>query len=110
MSTIKKNKFQESLELSNKEIKGKRAALFAQDAEIDSKDYIRGMTDTQRALERKLMNLEDFHADSTTTLKVTTDGFNSKEWIKNINETTVQLKLLNVKIDVAKEIHDKYFM
>ena len=55
------------------------------------------------------MNLEDFHADSTTTLKVTKDGFDSKSWIKELNEVTMEITLLEQEIKIAKSIHDTYF-
>jgi hypothetical protein len=109
MGTIK-NKFTKSLEMSHKEIKGKRAAMFATDAELDSSNYLRNLETKKRTLDRTLMNLEDFHADSTTTLKVTKDGFDSKSWIGQMNETTVAIALLEAKITIAKTIHATYFL
>lgn len=108
-TTTKKNKFRRSLEMSHKEIKGKRSEMFAVDAEDDSEEYIRELVNKRKVLTRKLMNLEDFHADSTTTLKVTKDGFDSKQWVKEINQTEVALALLNSEITVAERIHAKYF-
>lgn len=104
-----KAKFQTNLEMSHKDIKGKRALMFSEDAKEDSAEYIRGLKSKAREYDRKLMNLEDFHVSSTTSLEVTKDGFNSKIWVKEMNETTVLSKLHNVKIAEAEKIHKTWF-
>lgn len=106
---VAKNKFVKSLELSHKEIKGKRAKMFAVDAEEDSAEFIREINKRKRETERTLLNLEDFHADSTTTLKVTKDGFNSAAWVAQINEAKLELTLIEQELKIAEDIHKEYF-
>lgn len=110
MATAKKNKFTKDLELNHKQIKAKRAKMFAVDAEEDSNEYIRGLKAKKRDYDRTIMNLEDFHADHTTSLKVTTDGFDTKEWVRQMNETSVKLALIEQKIAIAEKLHNKYFV
>ena len=102
-------KFERNLALSHKEITDKRSAMLNEDARLDSTDYMRVLLDANRKLQRKLANLEDFHADSTTTLKVTADGFDSKSWIEQMNETKYKLFILSDKIAIANAIHNEYF-
>jgi hypothetical protein len=105
----KKSKFQTNLEMSHKDIKGKRAKIFFEDGKEHSAELVRDLRSKGRTLERKLLDLEDFHADSTTSLKVTTNGFDSKEWILQMNNVTNALKLHSVKIKTAEDIHKEWF-
>lgn len=108
-STKKKSKFQTHLELSHKDIKGKRATMFFEDAKEDSAQHIRTLKTKKREFERKLMNLEDFHVSSTTSLEVTKDGFDSALWVKEMNNIQINLQLHGVKVNIAEKIHKDWF-
>ena len=105
----KKSKFQKHLELGHKDIKGKRATMFFEDAKEESADYVRILKSKKREFDRKLLNLEDFHTSSTTSLNVTKDGFDSSTWVEEMNKTKVQLALHTVKVDIAEGIHKEWF-
>lgn len=104
-----KNYFTKQLELSNKEIRGKRAEFLGIDAKKESKSFIDKLKSEKRDLERELMNLEDFNVSMTTSLKVSKDGFNVKVWVENMNRVTTELFLKKQDIKIAKKIHKKYF-
>ena len=105
----KMTKFEKDLSMSHKDIKGKRAKIFTTDAKIDSENFIRNLTEKKREIEKQIFNLEDFHVDSTTSLKVTTAGFDSADWVEKLNDLEVKLILLEQRIIVANKIHDKWF-
>jgi len=105
----KKSKFQKHLELGHKDIKGKRATIMFEQGKDVSEEFVRNLRKKKRQLEHDLLDLEDFHVNHTTSLKVTADGFNSEDWIKGLNTTKVNIKLLQVKLDVAEQTHKEWF-
>lgn len=104
-----KSKFQKHLELGHKDIKGKRATIMFEQGKDHSEEYVRNLRKQKRQLEHDLLDLEDFHVGNTTSLYVTKEGFASKEWIEQLNKTKVNLKLLQVKVDIAEETHKEWF-
>lgn len=105
----KKAKFQRHLEMGHKDIKGKRATIMFEQGKDHSEEYVRGLRKRKRQLEHDLLDLEDFHVGHTTSLHVTKEGFASKEWIEGLNNTKVNLKLLEVKVSISEEIHKEWF-
>ena len=106
---VKKSKFQKHLELGHKEIKGKRATIMFEQARDCSEEFVRDLKKKKRQLEHDLLDLEDFHVNQTTSLKVTGDSFRPQTWIEELNKTKVNLKLMQVKLDVSEEIHKEWF-
>jgi hypothetical protein len=104
-----KSKFEVQLNLNHKEIKGKRAKMFYQDGKDHSENMIRNLKMIKRNYERKLVDLEDFHGNSTTSLSVTKDGFNSKSWIESMQAVKVELVLHNAQLKIAEATHNEWF-
>jgi len=65
--------------------------------------------DTLRGLKRKEMGLEDMHPDSTTTLKVTKDGFDSHNWANQLIGVRIAIKLQEQKLKIAEDTYTEYF-
>jgi hypothetical protein len=93
-----KSKFVKNLEATHKEIRGKRASLICEDSKFAFEERLRSSEVQKRKLERTLANLEDFHPDSTTTLKVTSKDFNPDSWVKELCDTKLELALLTQKM------------
>jgi hypothetical protein len=49
------------------------------------------------------------HPDSTTTLKVTKDGFDSYNWANQLIEVRIAIKLQEQKLKIAEDTYSEYF-
>jgi hypothetical protein len=103
------SKFKNNLTLSNKELKAKRAGVVEEDAKIGAQDVIRVLTDKRRVLKRKLMDLEDFGPENTTSLRPTAKGFSGENWFNELASAKLELKLLNAKIKIYKKAYSNQF-
>lgn len=104
-----KNLFVRNLELTNKEIKGKRAIMYSEDAEIASQTFLDNLTTKRRNLNRSLLDLEDFHPETNTSLRVTKSNFDAQSWVSQMNRVQLDLALIEAEIKIAEAIHNKYF-
>ena len=104
-----KAKFQKHLELGHKDIKGKRATIMFEQAKDCSEEFVRDLKKKKRQLEHDLLDLEDFHVNHTTSLKVAEDKFKPDGWISELNKTKVNIQLLDVKLNIANETHKEWF-
>jgi len=102
-------KFQKNLQASHKEIRGKRATFLNEEAEVSMRRQLDQEKDTLRGLKRKEMGLEDMHPDSTTTLKVTKDGFDSHNWANQLIGVRIAIKLQEQKLKIAEDTYTEYF-
>lgn len=103
------SKFKSNLTLSYKEIRGKRADLVTEDVKIAQEDIIRSLSDEKRALERKLMDLEDLSPDSEMSLHPGRKEFDPTHWVKTVQDTKVQLALIDQKLIIANETNVEFF-
>ena len=103
------NKFTKNLEATNKEIKGKRAQMIAIEVQEEQTDLLTKLKREKRALDKKLMDLEDLSPDSAYSLRPTAKDFNAKNWVKEIQDTKVSLRLIEVQIEIAEDTFKEYF-
>lgn len=109
MPVSKTNKFTKNLTLSYKDIRGKRAEFISDDAQNAQEELIRDLQTKKRAFEKKLLNLEDLSPDSEMSLHPTKGSFDGKQWVKEIQDTKVNLQLLEVQLTIANATYDEYF-
>jgi hypothetical protein len=102
-------KFQKNLQASHKEIRGKRADFLNEEAEVSMRRRVDVEKDELRGLRREEMGLEDMHPDSTTTLKVTKEGFDSGYWATQLIEVKTAIKLQEQKLKIAEDTYSEYF-
>jgi hypothetical protein len=105
----KQTKFQKNLKMSHSDIRGRKADFIFEDAKAESISYIQEIESRLRNTNRSIASLEDLSPDSTTSLKVTPDGFNSKQWITELNNHRMNREIIQDELNVAKEIHTEYF-
>jgi hypothetical protein len=103
------NKFTRNLQLSNKEIKDKRAAMIGEDASIAQTEIIQEIVARKRKLDRRLLNLEDMSPESTMSLNPGRADFIAANWAKEVQFTKCELKMVNIELEVALETNDEYF-
>lgn len=107
-SQLKNTPIFKKINLSNKDIKGKRAEMFAVDIIEASDKILRDRRDKIRKLEKDLMNLEDFHPDSSYSLKVLDKPLDAEAWLKSINSIKLQIKLENDALQIEQSTHIEY--
>ena len=105
----KTNKFTRNLQLSNQEIKDKRAIMIAEDAQIAQTQLIQEISARKRKLDRKLLELEDVSPASTTSLNPSRTDFSPLAWTTAIQFTKCELRMVNVELEVALETNEEYF-
>lgn len=103
------NKFTKNLTLSHKDVRGKRATFIAKNAEDAQIDLVRSLEAQSRALESKLLNLEDLQPDSSVSLRATGSDFDAATWVAEMQSTKMALALKNVEVDLAKGTLTEYF-
>lgn len=102
-------KFEKQLALSNKEIISNRAAMFAASARVASEENVRILGHQKMAIEFKIADLQDLNISNNQSLKVLKDGFNAAEWIQELQDLKMELKVVLEQLEVAVEIHEEYF-
>ena len=107
--TTTKNVFQQMLEKSHKEIRGQRAQLLAKDAERKMRKVVESKEEKVEDLEMKVLNLSDLSPDSTTTLKVTKEGFDAKSWSEQLIAAEVNLTIAKQELSIAQNTYKKFF-
>lgn len=103
------NKFTTNLQLSNKEIKDKRAVMICEDAEESQIELVAEIKKRKRTLEKELMDLEDMSASSADSLHPGKKGFVASEWTKSIQGVKVALRMIEVELEIANETTNEYF-
>lgn len=106
---IRKSPFQSMLEKSHKEIRGQRASLLSKDAERKMRKVMEAKEEIVEDLEMKVLNLSDLSPDSTTTLKVTKNGFDAKSWAEQLIDTKTQLRVAQEELKIALQTYNEFF-
>ena len=104
------NKFEQTIGATNKEIKGKRAALIAADVASAQTKLVQLLEDEKRVLTRRLMDLEDLSPDSALSLNPTKVGFDAKKWVNEMQTVKIQLIENAVMLKCAEETMAEYFV
>lgn len=60
-------------------------------------------------LENKIVNLTDIAPDNTYSLRPGGPDFNATEWVKELFDTKLKLSMVDVKLDVVKNIKKEWF-
>ena len=98
------NKFTKNLSASNKEIKGKRAIMFGEDALAATTALVQREKSAERDISRTIMDLEDLSPNYTTSLNPVKSDFNAKQWVEDLWAAKVKLRLQKVKVSEAEDI------
>lgn len=103
------SKFFNNLNASHADIKAKRAEIICQDAKAAQQKLIDELSQKDRDLQRKLMSLEDLGPDSTISLNPISGSFNASDWVKEVQEVKIELRLNSVELEIAKATYTEYF-
>ena len=103
------NKFQRNLKQSNREIKGKRADIVAEDAKIAIEDLVRREKNILRNLDKEEVSLTDIYPDSEFSLMAAQANFDAPRWIDRLFEIKLEKAVQKVKLDAALAIAEEWF-
>jgi len=103
------SKFVSNLVKDSKGIKQQRAEILAEETKNEQDDLVREITKRKRDLEIKLLNLTDLSPDNTYSLKPGGEGFNPKSWVREIQNTKIELLNIAVELKAANETTAEWF-
>lgn len=105
-----KTKFATTLARDNKQIRADRAVRISEgvaDAQARLVMDIRGQI---RGKEDELSAMTDLSTDNTnTTLNVISPSFNANDFVGKINTLKTEIKMLNIKLEIAEETTQEWF-
>jgi hypothetical protein len=103
-----KGAFVNSLRRNNKKIREDRAAAIAEDAQTLYRRTVEDLVRSIRKLQMDRNSLLDLSATDTTSLMVATD-FKSDEFVAKDISMGVEIRQLEIKLDVAKKRYEYLF-
>ena len=108
MATTKSN-FRKRLDASGEKIIATRAKMIETQTKRKSEAHVRQIEDEILDVQDKLLELDDFQRTSSTSLNPTNDSYDPEQYITQRNRREIKLVELNVKLDVAKRVHNELF-
>ena len=103
------SKFAKQLSASNKDIKGQRAEMLAQEVGLEADDLVRGLKKEKIALTNKIMRLTDLAPDSKDSLRPASKDFDAKTWVRELHQAKMDLKLKDIELKEAEAICTEWF-
>ena len=104
---MSKSKFLKQIIVSHKDIREQRAANLAKRAEMEQESYVRDLEKRKFDLQDKIDELSDLGPKSTMTLS--NPDVSAQKWVKEMNQTRLELELLNRELEIAEEIQKEWF-
>ncbi len=103
------SKFSTKLAASNKEIMSDRADMLGEEVSLEVSTFVSGIKKDVLALKNKINRLTDLSPNSKDSLRPGGDNFDSVKWVKELHESTLDLKLKQVELEVAEAIQNEWF-
>lgn len=103
------SKFVTNLVKDAKGIKQQRAEILAEETKNEQDDLVREITKRKRELEIKMLNLVDLSPDNSYSLKPGGNDYNAKSWVKEMQNTKVELLNVTVELQAAQETSKEWF-
>jgi hypothetical protein len=106
---LKQSKFLSSLTESSSGIKEKRASILERSTELAMNTAIQEKQQKVNDLEIKIENLTDLSPENTYSLRPGNPDFNEKEWVKELLDSKLELKIAEMELEVAMETKEEWF-
>lgn len=103
------NKFINNLVKDAHGIKQQRAEILAEETKYEQEEIVRNLAKEKRALETKLVAMTDLSPDNTYSLRPGGDGFNPKQWVREMQNVKVALLNKEVELQLAEETLEEWF-
>ena len=108
VTSVKSTPIYGMLTKSSKELVGRRGEMAAIGIQEASEEIVRTLQKKVRALEIRILDLEDFGPDSSLSLRPVSKDFNPTDWVKQIHQANLELELLQRELSIAEKTHAKY--
>ncbi len=102
VTDIQNGAFIESLKRNNKQIRSDRATSIAEDAQIIYKREVEDLEIEIKKLKRERENMLDLSPSDANSLVLASD-FKSKEFVRKDIEIGIQIRNLEIKLQISKE-------
>lgn len=103
------SKFAKQLSASNKDIKGQRADMLAQEVGLEAEDLVRGLKREKMTLQNKIMRLTDLAPDTKDSLRPGGKDFDAQSWVRELHQSKMDLKLKDIELNEAEAIVAEWF-
>lgn len=103
------SKFIKNLTLEAKGIKLQRAQIMAKEACEHQLDLIKNLEREKRQLESELLNLTDLSPENVYSLRPGSKDYDSKQWVKRMQEIKIAQLELDIQLQVAQENYNEWF-
>ena len=104
------NKLERMLSADNRAVISARAKNAMEEISAEMSTLIANLEKDKREHVKKLTNLTDIGPDNATSLRVVDENFNAEKWLKEIHQLKMDIRLKEIEIKVAKEMHDEWLV
>ena len=103
------SKFSKKLASSNKDIMADRADMLGEEVALEVSTFVGGLKKEVLNLKNKINRLTDLSPNSKDSLRPGGDNFDSVQWVKELHEASLDLKLKEVELEIAVGIQTEWF-
>ena len=103
------NKFAETLTSSNETIKESRAQMLADETVLEVEALVSSLKKEKLQLKNKIVKLTDLAPDNTYSLRPGGADFDAFQWVAELYQTGLDLKLKEIELAEAKAILKEWF-
>ena len=103
------SKFTEMLSSDNKTTLSKRASDLSEATLIEVDTFMSNLRRERLQLNTKLNNLTDLSPENTYSLRPGGDKFKPEEWMKELHQVNMDIRLKEIEMEIAKEIYAEWF-
>lgn len=103
------SKFAKNLSSSNKEIKESRAQMLAEEVGLEVGQFVGRLKKERLSLRNKINGLTDLGPESKDSLRPIHSDFNAKNWVEELHQAKLDLKLKTIELEEAVAIEKEWF-
>ena len=103
------SKFAEKLSASNKDIKSDRAEMLAEEVALEVNQFVGNLKKERLSLKNKVNRLTDLAPDSKDSLRPANKDFDASQWVSELHDAKMKLKLKEISLKVATDIEKEWF-
>lgn len=108
--TKNQTKFEQTLIRSNSEIRADRGKRISERVGDAQKKLIMDIKDRIRRKQDELESMMDLSTDNTnTSMNVIAADFDASNFVERINTLKVEIRLDEIKLDIAEETNEEWF-
>jgi hypothetical protein len=103
------NKFVSLISADNTGIKESRAKNLGEEVKIEMETLVNNLKRDKLSMENKLARLTDLAPKNAMDLTVGGENFDAKTWVKDLQNTKIQILNKEIELKVAQETFSEWF-